>query len=331
MVQIGTLNINTNIFLASLSGCTDLAFRLIAREQGAEFCFHEMSDSNSMVYASRPKTDDIHQFHPQDLPVAAQLLGSDPDIMLQAAKKILAINEHISFIDINAACPMKKVIKKKAGAYLINEPEKLYAIIDKLASSLSLPITVKLRTGYLEKDPERIVAIAQKCEQNGAKAIFVHGRTKEQCYTGAVDFQSIKAIKDNVKIPVFGSGNIFSAKQAREMIELTGCDGVLVARGAFGNPWIFAQIKNYLTNGILLPDPTLAEKLSMLVKHLQYVEKYKLLPVETKVGFSRKVAIWYLKKFKYAAVLRDRVSRAHSFEEFYNLIDELTGKITSSS
>ena len=311
------------VFLAALSGCSDLSFRLIAREHGAEFCFYEMSDSNSLVYASRRKTEDIHQTHPQDLPIAAQLLGSDPEIMSKASKKILELNPKISFLDVNAACPMRKVMKKKAGAYLLSVPERLYAILDKLAASLPLPVTVKLRTGYLEREVEKIIQIAKSCEQNGAKAIFVHGRTKAQEYAGEVDYASIQAIKANVKIPVIASGNVFSALKAKEMFDRTQCDGILVARGAFGRPWIFKQIKSYLTDGVLLPEPTLEERLAVLIRHLQYIEKYKLLPERVKVGFSRKVAIWYLRGFKHAAAVRDAVGRAHSFQEFYKLIGDL--------
>jgi tRNA-dihydrouridine synthase B len=328
-IKIGPIKTHTNVFLASMAGCTDLSFRLIAREMGAQFCFFEMSDSNSLVYGSGRKTADMLQAHPRDLPIAAQLLGSDPEIMLKAAKKLIELNNNISFLDINAACPIKKVIKKKAGAYLIKEPEMLYRIIDKLSSSLAIPITIKLRTGYLEKDPEHIVSIAKNCEQNGAKVIFVHGRTKAQAYSGDVDHGSIKAIKANVKIPVIASGNIFSAQKAKEMIDLTQCDGVLVARGACGNPWIFAQIKNYLKKGALLPDPTLKEKLAVLTKHLQYIEKYKLL--SAKVGFSRKVANWYLKHIKDAAVLRSKVVGAKSFQELYQLIDDLAASSIFSS
>lgn len=328
MLKIGSQKINTNIFLASLAGCADLSFRLIAREHGAEFCFHEMSDSNSLVHGPRRKNDDIHQAHPADLPIAAQLLGADPEIMLKAAEKILALNNNISFLDINAACPMKKVIKKKAGAYLLKEPERLYGIIRKLAASLSLPITVKIRTGCLVKDTEHVIRIAKNCEQNGARAIFAHGRTQAQGYSGAVDHASIKAIKANVKIPVIASGNIFSAQKAKEMMDLTHCDGVLVARGALGNPWIFGQIKRYLTDGVLLPEPILEEKLAVLVRHLQYIEQYKLLPTRIKVGFSRKVAIWYLKGFENSGVLKDKAGRAQSFQELYELIEGLA--LTSS-
>lgn len=323
MLKIGPLTINTNVFLASLSGCSDLAFRLIAREHGAQFCFQEMSDSNSLVYAGTKKNDDLHQAHAQDVPIAAQLMGSDPEMMLKGARKILERNSNIAFLDINAACPMKKIIKKKAGAHLIADPQRLYSIIDKLALSLPIPITIKLRIGYLEKNIEYIVRLAKNCEEHGIKAIFVHGRTMEQLYHGDVDHESIKAIKDNVKIPVIASGNIFSPQRAKEMMELTGCDGVIVARGAFGNPWIFNQISHYLKTGELLAPPTLEEKLAVAIRHLQYIEKYKLLPERTKVGFSRKVAIWYLKSFKNAASLRCRIGLAKSFPELYELIENL--------
>jgi len=321
MIKIGSKKINTNIFLASLAGVSDLSYRLIAREHGAEFCFYEMFDSNSLVFTSQRKTRVEPPPHPKDLPIAVQLLGSDPDMMLKAAKKLLEMNKKITFLDINAACPMKKVIKKKSGAYLIREPEILYSIIRKLSSSLPIPITVKLRTGYLNKDISRIIKISKNCEKNGAKAVFVHGRTKAQEYTGSVDYESIKAIKDNVTIPVIASGDIFSALKAKEMIDKTGCDGVIVARGSFGNPWIFKQIKAYLRDGILLPDPPLVEKLAIAKKHLNYIEKYKKLPAKSKLGFCRKITIWYLKNFRHAAMLRDQAGRAKSVRELYSIID----------
>jgi nifR3 family TIM-barrel protein len=323
MLSIGSQKINTNIFLASLSGCSDLPFRLIAREMGAEFCFYEMIDAHSLAFQPRPKNNEMLSTTSQDLPIAAQLLGSDPNIMLRAAEKILEINPKVSFLDINAACPVKKVIKKKVGAYLINKPDPLYCVIEKLATTLPIPITVKLRTGYSKKDKAGIIKIAHGCEESGAKAIFIHGRTQAQLYAGDVDFASIKAIKDKVKIPVIASGNIFSAEKAKEMLDKTGCDGILVARGAFGNPWIFRQIKTYLTEGILLPAPSLHEKLAVLTRHIQYIEKYKVSSAKVKVGLARKAAIWYLKGFEHAAMLRDKVGRAQSFQELYALIDNL--------
>lgn len=326
MVQIGSKNIKTNIFLASLAGCSDLAFRLIAREQGAKFCFYEMFDSNSLAHPSNKKTDDMCQTQPKDFPIAAQLLGSDPEIMLKGANKLLEYNRKIAFLDINAACPVKKVVKKRAGAHLLREPELLYGIISKLSSSLHLPITVKLRSGYLKKDIEDIVLIAKRCEESGAKALFVHGRTQAQGYAGEVDYESIRAIKESVKIPVIGSGNILSPQKAKEMLDLTRCAGVLVARGALGNPWIFRRIKNYLNNGVLLPDPKLEEKLVVLKKHLQYIGRYKKLSAKTKIGYSRKVALWYLKHLKNNAIIRSRVVQAREVDDLYKLIDDLAAK-----
>ena len=323
MLKFGTKTIDTNIFLASLAGISDLAYRLIAREHGAQMCFYEMFDSNALVYTTRKKTNDDPPCHPQDLPIAAQLLGSDPDMMLAAANKILEMNNNITFLDINAGCPMRKVIKKQSGAYLIKESDMLYRIIDKLSSSLPLPITVKLRTGYRKNDIGKIGSIAMACEEQGAKAIFVHGRTQAQLYSGGVDHASIKAIKDNVKIPVIASGNIFSALKAKEMIDLTGCDGVVVARGSFGNPWIFKQIKTYLADGILLPDQPLPERLATLTRHIQYIEKYKSVPNRSKLGYSRKIALWYLKNFRNATDLRNQAAQAKSFAELYGVIENV--------
>ncbi|MFH1542588.1 MAG: tRNA dihydrouridine synthase DusB [bacterium] len=311
------------VLLAPLAGVADLAYRLIARELGAEFCFYEMADSHSLVLSAPKKNADIHQDHPQDRPIAAQLLGPEAEIMYQAAKKLLALHPHSTFLDINAACPVKKVLKKKSGAYLIKEPDELFKIIDKLASKLKLPITVKLRAGYTKIDTKHIVKVAQGCVDSGAQALFVHGRTMSQLYHGEVDYESIKAIKDNVKVPVYGSGNIFSPQDAKKMIDLTGCDGVLVARGSFGNPWLFRNISNYLENGELTAEPTLEQKLPVLRRHIQYIEKYKLLSPKAKVGFSRKIAVWYLKHFRNSAAIRTRVNKIVSFDELYCLIDEL--------
>src|SRR3989339_1151522 len=309
------------IYLAPLAGCSDLAFRLICREYGAKFAFFEMVDAHSLIYESR-QTFDVLETCPEDKPIAAQLLGCDPDIMLKAAKRLLAIVK-VSSIDVNAACPVTKVIKKKCGAYLMRDPSGLYKTIKKLVSSLDIPITVKLRSGFEMEDHKKLVSIAKNCEKHGAATIFIHGRTRSQLYSGDVDYEAIRLVKENVKVPVFGSGNVFNHELAKKMFDETGCDGLLVARGAFGNPWIFRQIKTYLTEGILLPTPNLQEKLAMLTKHLQYIEKYKQTSIKVKVGIARKVAIWYLKGFEHAAMLRDRVGRAQNLQELFSIIDEL--------
>ena len=323
MIKIGSAKIDTNIMLAPLSGCSDLSFRLISREHGARFCFYEMTDANSLIYAARSsKNADMLQCHGDDAPIAAQLIGPDPETMLRAAKKLLERVRPV-FLDINAACPVKKVVRKKAGAYLLKEPATLSAIIKTLASSLDIPVTVKMRIGYETPDIKEIVATARSCEKSGASALFVHGRTKPQGYSGYVDYASIKAIKDSVKIPVVGSGNILSPRLAKKMFDETSCDGILVARGSFGNPWIFEDIENYIKKGEAPKERGADIRKKALLKHISYIEKYKKLNADGKIGVMRKVAMWYTRGFPNAARLRDRLCRTKRYDELMKLVEGL--------
>jgi nifR3 family TIM-barrel protein len=321
MLKIGNKKIETNIFLAPLSGCSDLAFRMIAREHGAKFCFFEMVDSHSMIY-NRKRTLSILKTDEKDRPIAGQLLGRDPSIMLEAALKMLELVD-MPFIDINCACPAKKVIKKKAGSYLLKDTESLYKVVKKLASSLPVPVTVKLRIGFDKKDAGEIAETAKRCESSGAAAIFVHGRTREQGYRGDIDHASIKAIKDAVGIPVIGGGNIFSPELAKKMFTETGCDGIFVARGAFGNPWIFNDIERYIKTG-RLPSPVSAEtRKEVLEKHLSYIETYKEMRPASRVNCMRKAVIWYVKSLPHASRIRDTACRARSYEEMVDIVDKI--------
>ena len=207
-IKIGNVDIKTNILLAPLAGCSDLPFRMIAREHGAKFCFYEMVDSNSLIYNRRESFGNL-KTNQKDSPIAVQLLGGDPSGMLEAAEKLLKLVD-ASFLDINCACPAKKVIKKKSGAHLLRDAPRLYGILEKLVPALKLPITIKIRTGFDKKDNDNIIEMVKHCEGLGVAAIFVHGRLKTQGYAGEVDYDAIKIIKDSVKIPVFGSGNIFT-------------------------------------------------------------------------------------------------------------------------
>ncbi|OGC07588.1 tRNA dihydrouridine synthase DusB [candidate division WOR-1 bacterium RIFOXYA2_FULL_36_21] len=343
MITIGSTKIKTNIFLAPLAGCSDLAFRLLSREYGAKFCFFEMVDAHSLIYGTK-QSFDILKTHPKDKPIAAQLLGSDPEIMLRAALKLLEFVK-IDFLDINAGCPVNKVIKKNCGSYLVKEPENLFKVIKKLSQNLSVPVTVKLRSGFLEKDTKKLILIAKRCEDSGAAALFIHGRTRSQLYSGEIDYEAIEAVKKNVAIPVFGSGNIFNCELAKKMFEETGCDGILVARGAFGNPWIFKNLENYLKTGKEPREITLSAKKKALKRHLYYINKYRkgykprLFTVEPEihpdfligvynrgensvVGSMRKVALWYTKSFEGAAKLRGQINNVQSHDELIDLIDE---------
>jgi tRNA-dihydrouridine synthase B len=338
-----------SVMLAPLSGCSDLAFRLIAREHGARFCFFEMIDANSLHsvrkrgltqngYLSEqgltpfPKSKSLLLLKTllQDLPIAAQLVGRDADMMLAAAKTILAAAPQISFLDMNAACPAKKVIKKRAGAYLLNDEAELSSIIKKLSSKLPVPVTVKLRTGYDRKNPTAIAKIAKKCESSGASALFVHARTRAQMYSGEIDYESLRAVKDSVRIPVFGSGNIFTAADAKEMTDKTACDGLMVARGALGNPWIFKDIEELVANlgGCRRQPPRVTkvsteERKDVLKRHLAYIERYKDCRQSGKVGCMRKTFLWYTKGLPDSKRLRVKVSLVKSYEKMLELVESL--------
>jgi len=319
-ITIGPEKFDTNIFLAPLAGCSDISLRLISREHGAKMCFFEMVDANSLVHGP-VKSQDILFTTDKDKPIAGQILGDEPDLVLKASKKLLNLVS-LKFLDINAACPVPKVIKKKSGSHLLRDPKTLYAIINKLATNLDLPVTVKLRVGYDKIDLKEIVSIAKNCEKSGAQALFVHGRTRNQFYSGEVDYQSIKAIKHAVKIPVFGSGNVFSPMMAKKMFDETDCDGILVARGSFGNPWIFKDIEDFIKTGKKPKEITFEERVKILKRHLSYAEKYRI-KTYGKSGFMRKIVIWYMKGFRHAAKIRGDVAYAHSYEDLLRLVDSV--------
>ncbi|MFH1384826.1 MAG: tRNA dihydrouridine synthase DusB [Candidatus Omnitrophota bacterium] len=322
MITIGFQKIKTNIFMAPLSGCADLSFRLMMRMYGAQFCFFEMVDANAILHR-HAKTVRLLRLDPKDTPIAAQLLGSSASQMLDAAYQLLSYAP-VSFIDINSACPVKKVIKKKSGAYLLKDIPLLEKIIQKMASTLPVPVTVKLRIGFEAITIKSIITLAKKCEAAGAGALFVHGRTRQQGYSGDINYKGIAAIKKHVAIPVFGSGNILSPFLAKKMFDETGCDGILVARGAFGNPWIFKDIGRYLKTGTVPSKKNLMTKISALKKHLSYVDTYNEFRGPGKIGFMRKVAQWYLTGFPDARKLRAHVTHVDDYERLVKVIESLS-------
>ncbi len=321
MIKIGTKVFNTKVFLAPLAGCSDLPFRLICREHGAQMAFFEMISSDALV-RERGKTINMLKSAEADSPIAGQLLGSVPEIMLDAALKM---KEHaaVEFIDLNAACPVRKVVANGQGAALFRTPEKLFAIIRILSGKSGLPVTVKLRTGFDETDIKKLINIARGCEDAGAAAIFLHGRTRAQLYSGGVDYEAIKKVKENAGIPVFGSGNVLTPSLAKKMLDDTGCDGVLVARGAMGNPWIFKDINSFLKSGICSPAPDKKRRLEVLKKHISYIRKYSDLSSPSVIGLMRKASLWYLKGFALAAAARGKVTASRNYEELLKVLDKL--------
>lgn len=304
-----------------MSGITDFAFRLINRELGARLCFFEMLDANATLY-DHPKNRRMIKTTKKDSPIAGQLVGADPDIMLDAALKLTSLVD-ISFLDINSACPANKVVKKGAGAALLKDAVRLGKMVKKLASGLRIPITVKLRSGFDKRNIKECVRIAKVCQENGASTIFLHGRTMSQGYGGSIDYESIKATKTALTIPLFGSGNIFDHLMAKKMLDETGCDGILVARGAFGNPWIFKNIEDYLKDGRSPKPVSLSQKKMTLKKHLIYIKKYKDILPSNKIGFMRKIAMWYFKGHFNASRIRERMCKVESYKELLRLINSV--------
>lgn len=319
MLKIGTYKPPTNIFLAPLAGCTDLPFRLISREHGAKFCFYEMIDANSLTHRRRESLSIIKTVS-KDSPIAAQLLGSDHELLLDASLILLKYIE-TPFLDINSACPAKKVIKKKAGAMLLRDGKELARIVKTLSGKLKIPITVKMRIGYDKKDLRLISRIARECEDNGAACLFVHGRLATQGYSGDVDYHAIRAVKESVRIPVFGVGSVFSGSLAKKMFDETSCDGICVARGALGNPWIFKEIDQYLKNGTKPVPPSIDERLKVLKKHLGYMARYTDYPKDHIVGPMRKVALWYIREFPTARKMRESITRAKDYHALTSIIN----------
>lgn len=319
MIKIGSYVLPSNVLLAPMSGITDLPYRLICREHGAKLAFFEMIDCNSMIFGKKYENK-ILRTVPNDTPIAAQLVGTDPENMLKAAEKLAEMRD-IKFLDINAACPVPKIVKKKAGAYLIKEPENLYKTIELLSSKLAIPVTVKLRSGYSVMGHAHIRNVSKNCEDRGAGAIFIHGRTQKQGYSGNIDLEAIREVKNAVDIPVFGSGNILNAELAKQMIDMTGCDGVMVARGSYGNPWIFKDIETHLANGKLTPKRSLEEKLGTAKKHIGYIEKYRDMEEKSKIGYMRKVAQWYTKGFPHTCGIRRMLDKTSTKEQLMAILE----------
>lgn len=319
MTKIGSYTLPSNVLLAPMSGCTDLPFRLIAREHGAKFCFFEMVDAHSITHHRR-KTLAMLKSPKTDHPIALQILGNDPQKMLSAAEIILPM-VNAAFLDINAACPAKKVIKKRAGAYLLRNGNILCETLALLSSKLSLPITVKMRIGYDGETLSDITQLAKRCEDAGASAIFIHGRTRAQGYAGTVNYKAIRAVKESVKVPVVGSGDILSPELAKAMFDKTSCDAILVARGGLGNPWIFKEIHDYLKNGTLPERKTLSEVREVLKHHLSYMNTHMECSDPGKVGVMRKVVLWYLRSLPHSKRMRGQISLVKTYGKMIELID----------
>lgn len=314
--RIGNVKLDGNIVLGPMAGVTDLPFRMLCKEQGADLVYTEMVSAKGIQFNNK-NTENLLYINEEERPAALQLFGSDPDILSETAKRIEERNFDI--LDINMGCPVHKVVNNGEGSALMKNPKLIGEIVRKVSSAIKKPVTVKIRKGFSE-DNINTIEVAKIAEENGAAAVAVHARTREQYYSGKADWSIIRAVKEAVSIPVIGSGDVFSPEDAKQMIEQTNCDAIMLARGTRGNPWLFAQIKAYLEKGVLIPKPAFQEVKEMILRHAALSVDYKGL--YTGIREMRKHVAWYTTGYPGSAKLRNRVNEINSMEDLEQLLEE---------
>lgn len=314
-LTIGNVELKNNVILAPMAGVTDLPFRVLCKEQGAGLLCMEMVSAKAIYYGSK-NTEELMKISPAEMPVSLQLFGSDADIMADMAKKIE--EKPFAVLDINMGCPVPKVVNNGEGSALMKNPKLAEEIITKMVKAVKKPVTVKIRKGFDEAHLNA-VEMAKIAEASGAAAVAVHGRTREQYYAGKADWDCIRAVKEAVKIPVIGNGDVTDALSAERLLKETGCDGVMVGRAAQGNPFIFREITEYLETGVIPPKPTPAEVRATIERHarMQMEEKGEY----TGVREMRKHLSWYTVGYPNSAKYRQMINSMETMEELFHSLD----------
>jgi tRNA-dihydrouridine synthase B len=319
MLKIGSLNLKSSLILAPMAGVSDLPFRMLNRKFGCELAFVEMLNVRSVGYRSK-KTQQMLSTNGRDRPLGVQILGCEPTFIMKALDVLRSYRFDI--LDFNAACPVRKVIRRGEGAGLLKEPKKLAKLVELVTKESEWPVTVKIRSGW-DKALVNAREVALLCEDAGVQGVFIHGRTRDQGYSGAVDYEAIREAKKAVRVPVVASGDILSAALSKKMFDETGCDGLLIARGALGNPWLFREINELLKSDEAVDKPGLNEIITTMAEHLgMCVDFYG---ERNGVVIFRKFFSWYTKGFRRIRPLRELSSRAKNREEMIKIIQGVHG------
>lgn len=314
-LRIGNTVLENNVILAPMAGVTDLPFRVLCREQGAGCVVTEMVSAKAVLYNNK-NTRELLQIDPAERPAAVQLFGSEPDIMAEIAARLE--EGPYDYIDVNMGCPVPKIVNNGEGSALMKNPERAKEVMTAMVKAVKKPVTVKFRKGFNDLSVNA-VEFAKMAESCGVAAVAVHGRTREQYYSGKADWDIIRQVKEAVRIPVIGNGDIFTPEDAGRMLKETGCDGIMVARGAKGNPWLFGRINHYLDTGEVLPGPSMAEIKAMILRHGRMLVQFK-----GEGGAMREMRghmAWYTKGMPHSATLRNEINQVETLEGFVELLD----------
>ncbi len=315
---IGNIEIKNRIVLAPMAGVSNPSFMKICEEMGCGYAVTELISAEAIVRENKKTFDMLNGIDKITMPVGVQIFGSDPVTMGKAARIITDLYKNV-FIDINMGCPVPKVaIKSEAGSALLKNPEKIRRIVEEVVKSVDVPVTVKIRSGW-DSNSVNAVEVAKIIEEAGASAISVHARTRAQGYSGSADWNVIRLVKDSVSIPVIGNGDVTSSLKAKEMIDFTGCDAVMIGRGILGNPWLIRDSVRYLDDGVLLDEVSSFDKIEMLRKH------YMLLLENTSerqaIMEIRSHALWYIKGLKNSSYIKNEICKCKSSDELFKILD----------